>query len=31
LNASNQRGWTALMFAARNGHKDVVSLLVEKG
>jgi ankyrin repeat protein len=24
-------GWTALMLAALNGHKEVVELLIEKG
>lgn len=31
MNASNDRGWTALMFAARNGHGDVVELLLRHG
>lgn len=31
LNATSDNGWTALMYAARNGHADVVQLLLEKG
>ncbi|KAH0509368.1 Peroxisomal NADH pyrophosphatase NUDT12 [Microtus ochrogaster] len=31
LNAASDNGWTALMYAARNGHADVVQLLLEKG
>ncbi|XP_067933693.1 NAD-capped RNA hydrolase NUDT12-like [Watersipora subatra] len=31
INAANPNGWTALMYAARNGHADVVKLLVENG
>ena len=27
----NQSGWTALMRASDNGHKDVVKLLTDKG
>ena len=26
-----QTGWTAIMFAAQNGHKDVVELLIFSG
>ncbi|KAL8615929.1 hypothetical protein ACOMHN_034605 [Nucella lapillus] len=29
--ARNERGWTALMFAARNGHLPVIQALLEKG
>jgi ankyrin repeat protein len=29
--ARNERGWTALMFAARNGQLLVIKTLVEKG
>ena len=28
VNAVNSRGWTALMFAARNGHKEAVRALL---
>jgi ankyrin repeat protein len=31
VNAKNNGGWTALMFAARNGHADTVKLLIENG
>lgn len=31
LNETSEKGWTALMYAARNGHIDVVQLLLEKG
>ncbi|XP_033113479.1 peroxisomal NADH pyrophosphatase NUDT12-like isoform X2 [Anneissia japonica] len=31
LNAQNEQGWTALMFAARNGQTDVAEALVQKG
>ncbi|XP_021554752.1 NAD-capped RNA hydrolase NUDT12 isoform X2 [Neomonachus schauinslandi] len=31
LNETSENGWTALMYAARNGHPDVVQLLLEKG
>ncbi|KAH3837467.1 NAD-capped RNA hydrolase NUDT12-like isoform X2 [Dreissena polymorpha] len=31
LNERNERGWTALMFAARNGHLHVVRELVQHG
>ena len=27
----NQDGWTALIAASANGHKDVVKLLTDKG
>ena len=31
VNTTDAKGWTALMFAARNGHADVASILLEKG
>ena len=31
LNTSNNRGWTALMFAARNGHGDITKALIKEG
>ncbi|XP_025076758.1 peroxisomal NADH pyrophosphatase NUDT12-like isoform X2 [Pomacea canaliculata] len=31
VNAKNERGWTALMFAARNGQLPVIQYLTEKG
>ena len=31
VNARNNGGWTALMFAARNGHTEAVKLLIESG
>ncbi|MGH0188545.1 UNVERIFIED_CONTAM: hypothetical protein FKN15_030334 [Acipenser sinensis] len=31
INESDERGWTALMLGARNGHFDVVKNLLEKG
>lgn len=31
LNESGRQGWTALMFAARNGHFDVVKTLLLNG
>lgn len=31
VNAANSRGWTALMFAARNGHKEAALKLLDKG
>lgn len=31
LNETSENGWTALMYAARNGHPDVVRFLLEKG
>lgn len=31
VNITNDKGWTALMFAARNGHKDIVKVLLENG
>lgn len=31
LNETSENGWTALMYAARNGHPDVVQFLLEKG
>lgn len=31
IDASNDEGWTALMFAAQGGFVDVIAVLVEKG
>lgn len=31
LNETSENGWTALMYAARNGHPEVVQFLLEKG
>lgn len=31
INKCNENGWTAVMFAARNGHFDVVKALLAKG
>ncbi|XP_064609858.1 NAD-capped RNA hydrolase NUDT12-like isoform X2 [Liolophura sinensis] len=31
INAKNDRGWTGLMLAARNGHMSVISALLEQG
>ncbi|NWH67380.1 NUD12 pyrophosphatase, partial [Geococcyx californianus] len=31
INATADNGWTALMYGSRNGHFDVVQLLLEKG
>ncbi|NXK44953.1 NUD12 pyrophosphatase, partial [Chauna torquata] len=31
INATADNGWTALMYGARNGHFDVVRILLEKG
>ncbi|XP_052795844.1 NAD-capped RNA hydrolase NUDT12-like [Mya arenaria] len=31
VNVKNERGWTALMFAARNGHMGVVKELLQHG
>lgn len=31
INATAGNGWTALMYAARNGHFDVVRILLEGG
>ncbi|OCT98552.1 NAD-capped RNA hydrolase NUDT12 isoform X1 [Xenopus laevis] len=31
INETSEHGWSALMFAARNGHFDVVNVLLEKG
>ena len=31
VNAVEEDGWTALMIAAGNGHKEVCQLLIEKG
>lgn len=31
IDQRNDKGWTALMFAARNGHVDVINTLLEKG
>ena len=30
-NKRNEKGWTALMFAARNGHGNVVQALIQNG
>ena len=31
VNTCNRRGWTPLMFAARNGHTDAIKELLENG
>ncbi|GFR92388.1 peroxisomal NADH pyrophosphatase NUDT12 [Elysia marginata] len=31
IDVRSDRGWTALMFAARNGHVEIISALIEKG
>ncbi|KAH9518336.1 Peroxisomal NADH pyrophosphatase nudt12 [Bulinus truncatus] len=31
IDVKSDRGWTALMFAARNGHSSVISSLIQKG
>ncbi|KAE8635672.1 hypothetical protein XENTR_v10002704 [Xenopus tropicalis] len=31
INERSEHGWSALMFGARNGHFDVVNMLLEKG
>ena len=31
INAQDDYGWTALMFAAKYGHLDTVKLLIAKG
>lgn len=31
INAAADNGWTALMYGARNGHFDVVQILLEEG
>ena len=31
INATNNNGWTAVMFAARNGQKDAVECLIKNG
>lgn len=31
IDGKSERGWTALMFAARNGHTSVISTLIDKG
>ncbi|XP_005094350.1 peroxisomal NADH pyrophosphatase NUDT12 isoform X2 [Aplysia californica] len=31
INVKSERGWTALMFAARNGQTHVISILIERG
>lgn len=31
IDVSNEKGWTALMFGARNGHSSVVKVLLDKG
>lgn len=31
INETAKNGWTALMYAARNGHFEIVQALLEKG
>lgn len=31
INAPSDNGWTALMYGARNGHLEVVQILLEEG
>ena len=31
VNAENQHGWTPLLFASANGHKEIVELLIGAG
>lgn len=31
INATAYNGWTALMYGARNGHFEIVQILLEKG
>ena len=31
VNTPDSQGWTALMFAARNGHEKIAQLLLDKG
>ena len=31
VDVSNERSWTALMFAARNGHSGIVRELLKRG
>ena len=31
VNAAADNGWTALMYGARNGHLEVVQILLEEG
>ena len=31
VNVANNQGWTALMFAARNGHQSAVRTLLDNG
>lgn len=31
INETAKNGWTALMYAARNGHFEIVQALVERG
>ncbi|CAD5112205.1 DgyrCDS1439 [Dimorphilus gyrociliatus] len=31
LNATNEKGWTALMFAARNGRHEIIDIILKNG
>uniref|UniRef100_A0A7M4ED89 NAD-capped RNA hydrolase NUDT12 n=2 Tax=Crocodylus porosus TaxID=8502 RepID=A0A7M4ED89_CROPO len=31
INATSENGWTALMYGARNGHLEIVQILLEEG
>lgn len=31
MDVKNEHGWTALVWASRNGHADVVNLLLDAG
>ena len=31
VDVKNERGWTALMLAARNGETPIIKALIEKG
>lgn len=31
INATAENGWTALMYGARNGHLEIVQILLEEG